>query len=107
MQPSSFASRRAQRQEQPRRLVSLGVTPVHLDGFGSKAKGQVVDMEYLYDVDHPSRRYRRMVPNGTIEPLFETRGEEPVEKLGTMPRLRDWRSGQWPETATDTVSPVA
>ena len=31
----------------------------------------MANIEYLYDYDNTSRRYRRLVPYGTLEPLTQ------------------------------------
>lgn len=98
-EPSSFATRYAARaasgETRPRApgLVSMGAVSTWLEGSGRFQKGRMVDIEYLYDLDDPTRRYRRMVPNGTLEPLFSTQAlDPPPEHLGHRPRrrLRQW-----------------
>lgn len=104
-QPSTFATRRAVRgsDERPQRLVSLGVEPVRLAGARSSDPGQVVPIEFLCDADDSAKRYRRLVPNGTIEPLFDTRGgEDEHERLGQLSaRVDNFRSGTFPAAPPD------
>ncbi len=112
-QPSTFATRYAERAargetgQQPQRLASLGVVSTWLDGFGSRRKGQMANIEYLYDVDHPANRYRRIVPNGTLEPLTTAADDPPPEPLGIL-APHGIASGYWPTPTTpDTRTPVA
>lgn len=106
-EPSSFATRHAARAEsgetrpRPPRLVSIGAVSTWLEGSGRFQKGRLVDVEYFYDVDDPTRRYRRMVPNGTMEPLFSTQPvDPPPEHLGTV-RADGFSSGYYPPSVTD------
>lgn len=106
-EPSSFATRHAARaasgelRPRPPRLVSLGAVSTWLEASGRSQKGQMVDIEYLYDLDNPTRRYRRMVPNGTLEPLFSTQVlDPPPEPLGAI-RAEGFNSGYYPPATTD------
>lgn len=104
-QPSTFASRRAVRgpDERPQRLISLGVEPIRLAGARSSDPGQVVPIQFVVDADDSSKRYRRLVPNGTLEPMFATRGgEDEHERLGQLsPSVHNFRSGTWPSAPSD------
>lgn len=110
-QPSSFASRKAEAAgPAPRRLVSLGYQPHWLDDPSHNAKGrpQRVDVELLYDADHPSRRYYRQDPNGVLEPLQDDHGkEEQVEALGVVDPKVWGHSGMYGDAPAETVTPVA
>jgi len=110
-QPSTFASRKAEvAGPAPRRLVSLGYQPHWLDDPSHKANGrpQRIDVELLYDADHPSQRYYRQDPNGVLEPLQDVHGkEQEVERLGVVDRSSWGHSGSHGDAPSDTVSPVA
>ena len=104
--PSSFASRKAERaargelEPRPQRLASLGVTERWLDGFGPRRKGQMARIELLVDVDHPSRRYQRHLPHGTIEPLIHVESDPPPEPLGII-RAEGFTSGTFAPAEPD------
>ncbi len=110
-QPSNFASRYAEREARgetgprPERLVSLGVTSTWLDGFGPNRKGQLVRFEYLYDLDDTSRRYRRLVPHGTLEPLTQAPDDPESEPLGVI-AAEGFRSPWHVDAAPDVMQPV-
>ena len=104
--PSSFASRKAERRARgedgprPQHLISVGVTETWLEGFGPRRKGQMARIELLVDVDHPSRRYQRHLPHGTIEPLIHVEPDPLPEPLGTI-RAEGFTSGTFPPAEPD------
>ena len=105
-QPSTFATRRAVRgsAERPQRLISLGVEHVRLAGARSSDPGQVVPIEFVVDADDSSQRYRRLVPRGTLEPMFATRGgEDEHERLGgtLSSSVHNFRSGTFASAPPD------
>ena len=94
---------------QPRRMVSLGYQPIYIDDPSRKANGrpQRVDVELLYDYDHPSQRYHRM-PHGVLEPLQDTHGkEDQAEALGVVDPKAWGHSGMRGDAPAETVTPVA
>ena len=109
--PSTFNTRYAEREArgetgpQAQRLVSLGVTSTWLDGFGPQRKGAMANIEYLVDLDNTSRRYRRLVPNGTLEPLTQAPDDPESEPLGEI-RAEGFRSPWHHDAAPDAVQPV-
>ena len=110
-QPSTFASRKAEAAgPAPRRLVSLGFQPHYLDdpSRGAKGRPQRVDVELLYDADHPSQRYYRQDPNGVLEPLQDVHGkQEQTEPLGVVDPKSWGHSGMYGDAPAETVTPVA
>lgn len=109
LQPSTMASRRAEREARgelaprERRLVSLGVKQQWLEvpGRWGKGRGSMVPIEFLYDVDNPTDRFRRLYPNGTLEPLdLASGGGQEVEPLGVV-RPAGMSSGAFPDAVTD------
>ncbi len=95
-EPSTFASRRAEnvaagRTELPQRIATLGVvkTPLDMPGRAGREGGapRIVDIEYFFDVDHPAKRYRRVLPYGALERLDRVTGaEDSVQDMGFIPR---------------------
>lgn len=86
--------------------MSLGVTSTWLDGFGPHRKGQMANIEYLYDLDETSRRYRRLVPDGTLEPLIQAPDDPKPEPLGVI-AAEGFRSPWHVDAAApDAVQPV-
>lgn len=112
-QPSSFASRRAEAQARGerrsgQRLVSLGVREQWIEAGGRFGKGTMVKLEFLFDADDPNRRYRRLYPNGTLEPIdIATGGQQTVEPLGVI-RAEGFSSGTFAPAVTDPApQPIA
>lgn len=85
--------------------MSLGTHQTWLEGFGPNRRGHLVTFEFLYDLDHPARRYRRLVPHGTIEPVDQVTNDDSVEPLGTVATTGP-PSGYWPTGEPDRVEPV-
>ena len=102
-QPSSFTSRRAEREAAGpapgQRLVSLGWSEQPLVGRTSEDV-EMIELELLYDLDHPSRRYYR-VRNGTLEPLFDDRRRDQRTPLGRVPRKPRGLPSSFPEAASE------
>lgn len=112
MQPSSFATRRAQSAGVlSQRLVSTGVQDVWIEDAGrwGRGKGRMVKVEYFYDVDHPNKRYRKMLgqePYSRLEPLHTVEDQgETSERLGAISRRAE-PSGRYVPAGPDTVSLV-
>lgn len=102
-EPSTFGSRRAAGDvSRPQRIVSLGVSPTWLPDLSARRSGhgRMVDVEYLYDIDRSSRRYRRVLPYGQLEPLFDSQPPEKPEPLGFFRSARGQSSGHYPTTGT-------
>ena len=107
-EPSSFASRRAERAQRgelaphPRQLVSLGVRERWLEGFGARSQGRMVAMEYFFDQDHPNDYYARALPHGTLERIDRGGVDDPAPvPLGTVPTRPRYTSGVFPEASPD------
>ena len=106
-QPSSFASRHAERAARgeagprPRRLVSLGVKERWLEGFGARAQGQIVKIEYFSDLDHPNDYYAKALPHGTLDRIDRGGTDDPPpEQLGVITG-RGMSSGAFPDALPD------
>ena len=88
-QPSTFASRKAERlaregdQPPKRQLVSLGTQEVRLPGMGSKGKPAVAKVELFFDRFHPAQMFVRHEGETVLQPVvWRVTEEESVEDLG-------------------------
>lgn len=78
-QPSTYASRKAERMAEggpaapSRRLASLGTTE---KSWRNQRTGQVevMELELLFDVDHPVNRYFRVPGDSVVQPLNQDTG---------------------------------
>jgi len=92
-QPSTFASRRAeQAPKPPRRIVSLGKTPVRLPGAGRDQPNRIVAVEAFVDADRTSDIFARYEGDTHLEPVVRHVGtDDDVTPLGTVAaRPREW-----------------
>lgn len=111
-QPSSFASRKAERASRgelaprPQRLVSVGITETWLEGLGPRRKGQLARVELLVDID-TRKKFQRHLPNGTVEPLIHVSNDPPPEPLGVITG-HGISSGPFPPSLPDQpAQPIA
>ncbi|SDP46505.1 hypothetical protein SAMN05660199_03960 [Klenkia soli] len=84
LEPSTFASRRADLEQRPSgqpRLISYGTVRRLIEPTGRFQRAKTVIFEYLADVADPSRTYVRALPGGQLQALFDQRPPEEPEYL--------------------------